>query len=325
MPLFLDDDVHAPEVAPAVARGTVAVIGNFDGVHRGHQALFERAVAVARERGLVPVALTFDPHPSVVLGRGPPGLLPTLARRVELITGLGVPHVFVRRFDRAFASWPAERFVEELVLRELSARVVVCGKNFRFGKDRGGDAEALRAMGERLGFEALTAEATDAKGALSSTRARDAITGGDLAEVERILGRRHAIEGTVVRGEERGRTIGFPTANIASLVLLPPHGVYAVVVDRVTKTGVEPLAGGGMNVGVRPTVSDASVRRAEVHLFDLDKDLYGETLRAHLVTKLREERRFPGLEALKAQIAIDAAGARSSIPPFAGMGNLGPS
>jgi riboflavin kinase / FMN adenylyltransferase len=324
MPLFLDDHVHPLAVAPDVQRGTAAVIGNFDGVHRGHQALFERAVTLAREHELVPVALTFDPHPSLVLGKSPPGLLTTLARRVELIEGLGVPHVFVRRFDLAFAAWAPDRFVEELVARDLFARVVVSGKNFRFGRDRGGDAEALRAMGEKLGFQALTAEATDAKGALSSTRARDAVTSGDLAESERILGRRHAIEGTVVRGDGRGRTIGFPTANIDSKVLLPPNGVYAVVVDRVTPTGPEALAAGVMNVGVRPTVTDGSARNSEVHLFDLDRDLYGETLRAHLVTKLRDEQRFPGVDALKAQIAKDVAAARSAIAHFGGMGNISP-
>jgi len=237
MPLYLDDQAHARAVAPDVQRGTVVVVGNFDGVHRGHQALFERAVALAGEHRLVPVALTFDPHPSVVLGRSAPGALTTMGRKVELITSLGTAHVFVRRFDLAFASWAPDRFVEELVARELFARAVVCGKNFRFGRDRAGDAEVLREMGSRFGFEAHTAEATDEKGPLSSTRARDAVVAGDLAEAERILGRRHAIEGVVVRGDGRGRTIGFPTANLAPSVLLPPNGVYAVVVDRVTKAG----------------------------------------------------------------------------------------
>ncbi len=311
MTLFLDDRVHARDVAPDVERGTAVVVGNFDGVHRGHQLLFERAVALAQDRGLVPVALTFDPHPSVVLGRNPPGALTTLGRRVELIARLGVAHVFVRRFDLAFAAWEPDRFVDELVARELFARVVVCGKNFRFGRDRGGDAEALRAMGEKLGFEALTAEATDARGALSSTRARDAVTSGDLAEAERILGRRHAIEGKVVRGDGRGRTIGFPTANVQSRVLLPPNGVHAVLVDRVRESGAEGLAAGVMNLGVRPTVVERSERTVEVNLFDLDRDLYGETLRVHLVAKLRDEQRFSSLDELTAQIAKDATEARA--------------
>ena len=324
MPLYLDEQVQASAVAPDVGRGTAVVVGNFDGVHRGHQALFERAVTLARDRGFVPVALTFDPHPSVVLGRTPPGALTTMARKVELIESLGAAHVFVRRFDLAFAAWTPDRFVEELVAGQLFARVVVCGKNFRFGKDRGGDAEVLRAMGARLGFEALTAEATDEKGPLSSTRARDAVAAGDLAEAERILGRRHAIEGTVVRGDGRGRTIGFPTANVAARVLLPPNGVYAVVVDRVTSAGAESLAAGVMNIGVRPTVKDQGARTVEVHLFDIDRDLYDETLRAHLVTKLRDERRFSSLEALKAQIAVDAAEARSAIAHLGGMDNISP-
>jgi len=324
MPLYLDDQAHAASVAPDVQRGTVAVVGNFDGVHRGHQVLFERAADLARERGLVPVALTFDPHPSVVLGRSAPGALTTMTRKVELITGLGAAHVFVRRFDLAFAAWPPDRFVEELVARELYARAVVCGKNFRFGRNRSGDAEVLRVMGERLGFEAFAAEATDEKGPLSSTRARDAIAAGDLTEAERILGRRHAIEGEVVRGDGRGRTIGFPTANIAATVLLPANGVYAVVVDRVTRAGALPLGPGVMNIGVRPTVGEQRQRTAEVNLFGFDRDLYGETLRAHLVKRLRDERRFESLDALKAQIAVDASEARSAIAHLAGMGNISP-
>jgi riboflavin kinase/FMN adenylyltransferase len=313
-PVGLGDSTCASDLVPVVARGTATVIGNFDGVHRGHQALFERAVALARERELVPVALTFDPHPSVALGRTPPPALTTLARRVELISRAGISHVFVRRFDAAFAAWAPERFIEELVARDLFARVVVCGKNFRFGKDRAGDPEILRVMGDRLGFEALTAEARDASGALSSTRARDAVARGDLGEAEAILGRRHAIEGEVVRGDARGRTLGFPTANVAPAVLLPPNGVYAVVVDRVARDTqrAEALAPGVMNLGVRPTVAQGARPSVEVHLFDFDEDLYGETLRVHVVAKLREERRFPGLDALKAQIEIDAREARAA-------------
>jgi riboflavin kinase/FMN adenylyltransferase len=314
--LHIDEAVKAPVLAPDLRRGTVTVIGNFDGVHRGHQALLARATAEAEARNLVPVALTFDPHPSVVLGPNPSSLLTKLTRKAELLTRLGASHVFARRFDLGFAAWSPERFVQDLLVGELSAKVVVSGKNFRFGKSRAGDAGLLSAMGERLGFVAMTAEARDEKGVLSSTRARDAIVGGDFSEAERVLGRRHGIEGRVLHGDRRGTTLGFPTANIDPTgVVLPPDGVYAVVVDLVDETGPEALAAGVMNVGVRPTVSKSSgenARSVEVHLFDTARDLYGKILRAHVVRKLRDERRFSGLDALKAQIALDAAEARAA-------------
>jgi riboflavin kinase/FMN adenylyltransferase len=315
-PLRIDDQQRAPFMAPDLSRGTVAVVGNFDGVHRGHQELFARAVAEADATGLIPIALTFDPHPSAVLGSRPSPLLTTLTRKAELLTRLGAQHVFARRFDLDFSRWSPERFAEELLAGELSARVVVSGKNFRFGKDRSGDSELLAELGARFGFVARTAEARDERGPLSSTRARDAITSGDLLEAERVLGRRHALEGRVLHGDARGRTIGFPTANFDPAgVVLPPDGVYAVVVDLVADAGAFALAPGVMNIGRRPTFSSTSGENAriiEVHLFDLARDLYGETLRAHVVARLRDERRFSGIGALKEQIGIDAARARAA-------------
>jgi riboflavin kinase/FMN adenylyltransferase len=320
-PLHLDDHVHAASLAPDLSAGAVVVIGNFDGVHRGHQALVVRAGVEAKRLGLVPVSLTFDPHPSLVLGR--PGalgrdakgmrMLTTLGRRAELLARLGAAHVFVRRFDTRFAAWTPERFVEELLVGEIQAKVVVCGKNFRFGKDRKGDARLLADLSSVFGFAAIADETEDARGPLSSTRAREALERGDLAEAESILGRRHAIEGNVLLGDQRGRTLGFPTANLdATRAVLPPNGVYAVVVDLVTEAGPRALARGVMNIGVRPTVSSEGARSVEVHLFDTDQDLYDQTLRAHVVQKLRDEQRFANLDALKAQIALDATMARAT-------------
>jgi riboflavin kinase / FMN adenylyltransferase len=312
--LSIDDEKKASFLVPDLRRGTVTVVGNFDGVHRGHQALFARAVAEAEAKNLIPVALTFDPHPGVVLSAKPPVLLTTLARKAELLARLGARHVFARRFDAGFVKWSPEKFIEELLVGELLAKTVVSGTNFRFGRDRAGDCDLLRAMGDRLGFVAIAAEASDEKGPLSSTRAREAVVEGDLPEAERVLGRRHAIEGRVLHGDQRGRTIGFPTANLdPTSVVLPPNGVYAVVVDLVAETGAEALASGVMNIGVRPTVASGvgeAPRTIEVHLFDIARDLYGQTLRAHVVRRLRDERRFPGLDALKAQIALDAVEAR---------------
>ncbi len=325
-PIWLEDGDESPRAA--VSAGAVVVTGNFDGVHRGHQALFERARAEAEGRGLVAVALTFAPHPRTILGTGPaPLLLTSTARRVELIDRLGVAHVFIRRFDLAFASWSAERFVEELVVKTLRAKVVIAGENFRFGAKRAGDDALLRAMGPKLGFDAFTLEATDAKGPLSSSRARAALLAGELAEAAHVLGRPHSFEGVVEHGDQRGRTIGFPTANLGAVTeIVPPHGVYAVSVDRASGDGPRALAKGVMNVGVRPTLGGEPRRTLEVHLFDFEGDLYGQTLRVHLLERLRDERRFDGLEALKAQIALDVEAARRvtrDVTPSATRGSFG--
>lgn len=304
-PIWLDDATSARRRVPELSQGTVVVTGNFDGVHRGHQALFVRALHEARDKDLIPVALTFDPHPRIVLGKGEPAMLTSTERRIELIRELGVAHVFVRRFDLAFAAWPAERFVEELLVGDLSARVVVAGDNFHFGARRAGDDALLQRMGPLLGFAAFTLEATDEKGPLSSSRVRDAIALGDLAEAAHVLGRPHSIAGTVVHGDHRGRTIGFPTANLDEVFeMVPPNGVYAVMVD-----GIGP---GVMNIGVRPTVHTEARRTLEVHVFDFTGDLYGKTLRVQLIDKLRDERKFDGLPALQAQIAADVTRARAA-------------
>jgi len=317
-PIWLDDATDPAAFDHDLARGSVVVIGNFDGVHRGHQALFARAMAEAEARRLVPVALTFDPHPRNVLMTGPPpALLTSTARRVELIDALGAPHVFIRRFDKAFAAWSPERFVEQLVVNALHARVVIAGDNFRFGAKRAGDDALLRALGPKLGFEAFTLEATDAKGPLSSSRVRAALLAGDIPEATHVLGRPHSVEGVVESGDRRGRTIGFPTANLGEVAeLVPPDGVYAVAVDRANGAAPRALATGVMNIGVRPTVGGDPRRTIEAHLFDFDGDLYGQRLRVQFVARLREERRFDGLGALKAQIARDVDEARELTHAF---------
>ncbi len=311
LPIWLDDSTSG-DVAELRA-GSVVVAGNFDGVHRGHQALFARARQEASERGLTPVALTFDPHPRFVLGGKPPDLLTSTERRVELVGRLGLTHVVIRRFDLEFARWTAERFVDSLVVATLHAKVVIAGENFRFGAKRAGDGALLATLGPSLGFEPFTLEASDEKGPLSSSRVRDSLLAGDVRDAAHVLGRNHSIEGVVEKGDQRGRTIGFPTANLGGTTeLVPPHGVYAVVVDRRTPDGPRALARGVLNIGVRPTVSGEKRRTIEAHLFDFDGDLYGERLRIGFVERLRDERRFDGLEALKAQIAKDVTAARAA-------------
>jgi riboflavin kinase/FMN adenylyltransferase len=289
------------------------VVGNFDGVHCGHQAVLAEAVEAASAQGLAASVLTFDPHPGAVVGTGAPPALTTLERRAELMGALGVRHVYVRTFDAEFASWSPERFARELVAGALRARVVVVGQNFRFGAKRAGDLALLRALGADLGFEVrVHAIATDGHGPFSSTRAREAIAAGDVAEAERVLGRPHELSGPVVHGDERGRTINFPTANIEPVPeMLPPDGVYAVRVDQVDAEGnASPLAGGVTNIGLRPTVSGGGRRTVETFVLGFSGDLYGTTLRLHLVARLRAEQKFASLDELKQQILRDCAEAR---------------
>jgi riboflavin kinase/FMN adenylyltransferase len=294
---------------------SVVVIGNFDGVHRGHQAVLRQAHALASARGLRCVVLTFDPHPSEVLGRGSPPQLTTLARRIELLRAHGATDVAVEPFTMELAAWTPERFAKELLASRLSARAVVVGRNFRFGHKRAGDFDTLVALGATSGFEAVAAEvAGDEEGPFSSTRARDAIAAGEVDRAADVLGRPHALSGVVEHGDARGRTIGFPTANLGGVAeMLPAHGVYAVRAMRAGSLASAPaLLTGVMNIGVRPTVDGMSLR-IEAHLFDFDADLYGETLRVELVARLRGEQKFAGIDELKAQIAKDAEAARKAL------------
>jgi len=289
---------------------SLIVIGNFDGVHRGHQSVLRSVSELADARGLSPKLFTFEPHPAVTLGRKAPPLLTTLPRKRELAQRAcpGI-EVVVREFTRAFSEQSPQAFVKDVLVDELGAKVVMVGDNFRFGRDRAGSVEDLRRFGERYGFEAIAEPLVhDDHGAWSSSRIRQCIAEGDMVGAAEMLGRPHMLSGEVVRGDQRGRTIGFPTCNVPHPPeALPPNGVYAVVVDRVAGDGVTALAKGVANLGVRPTVvDDQPGPLLEVHLFDVDADLYGAFLRVHLVARLREEKKFDGLEALKAQIDRDA-------------------
>ncbi|HVY44273.1 MAG TPA: bifunctional riboflavin kinase/FAD synthetase [Minicystis sp.] len=297
--------------------GQIVVIGNFDGVHRGHQAVLADAATRARAERVACAVLTFSPHPAVVLGRTPPPLLTTLERKVELV-GRAAPdvRVVVMPFDRPFAAQSPRAFAERVLVGRLAAREVVVGKNFRFGAGRAGDFDELTRLGAELGFGTSShALLGDADGPWSSTRIRAAIAAGDVEEAARMLGRPHMLSGVVAEGDRRGRTIGFPTANLGDVPEeLPANGVYAVLVDEVAGGTARALAKGVANVGVRPTVKEAQPRpNVEVHLFDFDRDLYGARLRVHLAARLRGEQRFAGLVALKAQIAKDAGAARARL------------
>lgn len=286
-------------------------------MHRGHQAVLRQARALADAQKLRVVVLTFDPHPALVLrGSGPP-VLTTLERRIQLLIRHGADEVVVEPFTQELAALTPEAFAKQLLAERLHARAVVVGANFRFGAHRAGDLATLREHGRALDFDVVAAEiGGDEKGKFSSTRIRHAIAAGDLAAAEAILGRRHSLSGVVEHGDHRGRTIGFPTANVGGVTeLLPPYGVYAIFLEHegASYPGV-------MNLGVRPTV-DGQNLRVEAHLFDFDRDLYGEHVRVHLVAPIRAEMKFAGIDELKAQIATDSEAARAllvGLPPADG-------
>jgi len=327
-PLQTDVDDGATRESVA-ARPCVLVIGNFDGVHKGHQAVVRQAVAEARAAGLAACALTFHPHPGEVVGAGAPPLLTSMRDRAALLRSLGIERVYVRRFDRTFAAWSPERFAGELVAETLAARVVVVGQDFRFGAKRAGDLDRLRVLGDEHGFAVRVAGvASDAIGPYSSTRVRDALASGDLQAATAVLGRPHALSGVVVHGDARGRTLGFPTANLAHIVeMLPADGIYAVTVERRDEEGAAiPLGGGAgvgaavsaaprpqhgvMSIGVRPTIG-TSHRTVEAYLLAFAGDLYDARLRVALIARLRDEKKFASLDELKVQIGRDAAEAQS--------------
>lgn len=295
-------------------RATLVVIGNFDGVHRGHQALLNEAARRSQEQGLLPVVLTFSPHPAEALGRAAPPLLTPLGRKVELIqTHAPDIQVVVQPFDTFFSTKTPEQFAAFL-LEQLGARGVVVGRNFRFGQGRSGDFSTLGELGQRMGFwvEAIPL-AGDDRGTWSSTRVRGALAGGDLADANQVLGRPHELEGSVVPGQQRARHLGFPTANLGGVPqALPANGVYAIQASRLSDNGTtEHLGGGVANIGLRPTV--AAGFAIEAHLFGMNADLYGARLRLRLLQRLREERAFAGLDELKTQIAKDAEDARAAL------------
>ena len=308
-------------------RASVVVIGNFDGVHRGHQAVLADAARRARggssddvadERELV--VLTFDPHPSAVVGRGEPAKLTTLPRRIELLERHGASRVAVKNFDKAFAAQSPEEFARNLLANELRANEVVVGQNFRFGAKRAGDFSTLALLGKTLGFTARAhAVAEDDRGPFSSTRARAAIEKGDLEEAVAVLGRWHSMSGVVVEGRKLGRTLGFPTANLAEIPeLTPPNGIYAVLVDELDEHGkAHALAHGAMSIGVRPTIEGATGRTHEVYLLEFSRDLYGKRLRVHFVDHLRPELKFDGIDALTAQMRKDVQASARILAKYA--------
>jgi riboflavin kinase/FMN adenylyltransferase len=288
--------------------GTAVTIGNFDGVHLGHQALIERVVSEARPPG-GSVVLTFDPHPSRVLApERAPGALTTTRQKEEIVASMRVDHLAVLPFTAEVAAWPPERFAGTVLARVLAARVVVVGEAFRFGHRQRGDVAVLRELGSGLGFSVVAIPPVLRGGSVvSSSRVREALAGGEVAEARARLGRPYFVDGEVVRGDGRGRAIGVPTANLRSEnEVLPGRGVYAArlqIADEGPRDAV-------VNLGVRPTFGGTQPV-LEAHVLDFEGDLYGARARLHFHARLREERRFPGRDELVAQIHEDVRAARA--------------
>jgi riboflavin kinase/FMN adenylyltransferase len=292
---------------PAGARGVSVALGNFDGVHLGHAYLVR---AAHRARPDLPLAvLTFEPHPRETFRPDDPPFRLTLAQeRAEALAALGVRLLYELPFDLDFSTMSAAAFVDDVLHAGLDARHLVCGPDFAFGHRRGGDAHFLAGRAEALGIGlTVVPPLADEAGPISSSRIRRALQDGYPEHAAALLGRPWAIRGEVTRGDARGRLLGFPTANVPlGRHLEPARGVYAVIA-RLADGSARP---GVANIGRRPTVAHESVSRLEAYLFDYDGDLYGTELCVALHAFLRAERRFAGIDALKAQIADDAAEAR---------------
>jgi len=303
------DIIHFPDDQPPASwHQPVLALGNFDGVHRGHAKILERVRMRADERGATAAALTFDPHPSRVVrpDKAPP-LLMTGAQKLTALADAGMEGIAVVRFTTELSRWEPEEFVRRVLVEWLGVAEVWVGANFLFGHDRAGNFSVVRSLGGRYGYRAEKIDPVRYREfVVSSTRVRRLITDGRVDEAGALLGHHYMLEGTVVRGEGRGRQIGFPTANLATdNELLPSNGVYAtaVLLDGDIHAAVT-------NVGVRPTFGASPAAVVETHVFDLDRDLYGVGIRVAFVQRLRDEQPFADGEALGAQIGRDCDEAR---------------
>jgi riboflavin kinase/FMN adenylyltransferase len=284
-------------------------IGVFDGVHLGHQAVISTSATHAKEAGGTPVVVTFDPHPAKVLRPDDaPHLITATQHKIALIRDLGVAHLLVLHFDRAFASTAPEEFVQQLVADSRPLQEICVGHEWSFGKGRAGNLALLKKLGITHNFNVVGVGAVKVNGeVVSSTAIRKAVADGNLVKATQMLGREYTILGTVIAGEKLGRKLGFPTANLsAHSEQFPPNGVY-VTEARLDGT----LYRGVANLGYRPTLNAGNPERLlELHLFDLDREIYGEEMEVRFLRYLRPEQKFENVEALAAQIARDVELAR---------------
>src|SRR5215210_1069589 len=307
---------------PPYVKGAIITVGTFDGVHRGHRDVIERLVARSHVLKIPSVLITFEPHPlEIVNPAAAPLLLTTDYEKLEVLAETGLDYVAVLPFTSALAAYAAEDFVELILRRRFRLRELLIGYDHGFGRQRAGNVDVLRMLGERDGFrvEVVDPVATADGHSVSSTSIRRAIAGGDLERAAAGLGRLYSVSGRVLQGSQRGRTIGFPTLNLGpppARKLLPPEGVYAV---RVQTPGG--AVGGMMNLGPRPTFGDSSTS-LEAHLFDLRGDFYGAHVRIDFVMRLRETRKFASAEQLARQLRHDERDARRALTLLEVPGNL---
>jgi riboflavin kinase/FMN adenylyltransferase len=290
---------------------TALTIGNFDGVHLGHRAMIARVVRVARERDLRACAMTFEPHPREFFAPGEaPTRLTSLREKLELLAETGLDQLLVCRFDARLASVGAREFVERYVVEALGARYVLVGDDFRFGARRSGDFDLLKGIGQVRGFEVERIASVEADGVrVSSTEVRARLAAGELDGAARLLGRPYSITGRVVSGQQLGRQLGFPTANVRMQHNRPPlMGIFAV---EVMGLGLRPVPGAA-SLGLRPTVPGGAARVPvlEVYLLDFDRDIYGRRVQVRFLKKLRDEEKYADLDTLKAAIARDVQDTR---------------
>ena len=292
--------------------GAALAIGNFDGVHVGHCALIARARDLAAASGALTVALTFDPHPSVLLApTQAPRMLTSTERRVELLAEAGVDAVVVEPFTRELAAVPPRAFIDDIVVRALRARAIIVGYNFRYGQARAGTVASLREHGDQAGFAVAIVPPVTVDGEIAaSTKVRGHLLAGELASAERMLGRHWDVDGVVVHGAERGRAIGVPTANIApDIELAVAPGIYAVTLSVEHGPSLPAVA----SLGTNPTFVDAGRLVLEVHVLDWTGDLYDRRVRTTFVARLRDELTFDSVDALVAQIGRDIEQARTAL------------
>lgn len=283
--------------------GCALTIGNFDGVHLGHQALIAELKRRAQQHGLTSCVVTFEPHPYEYFDRNVKPRLTRLREKLEALAHFGVDRVLVLPFNQDLADLSAEGFVREVLVKQLGAKAILIGDDFRFGHKRAGDIALLRSLSDCCGFVVADMPTlTHATDRVSSTLVRKALEVGDLTLASTLLGRPYSMSGRVAHGDKRGRTIGFPTANVfLHRKAVPISGVYCVVMhglDEGTVTGVA-------NVGNRPTV-EGTRSLLEVHLFDFDREIYGEHVKVEFAQKLRDEKKYDSFDLLKVQIQLDA-------------------
>ncbi|MEQ8525671.1 bifunctional riboflavin kinase/FAD synthetase [Gracilimonas sp.] len=285
---------------------TVVTVGTFDGVHQGHRALMETVVKKANDRDARSVVVTFDPHPREIINPGKGGikLLTTLKERAEILEDLGVDILLVIPFDRDFSLLTSEEFVRDIIHQKVGVSEFVIGYDHHFGRDRKGTIDTLKELGQELGFETYVVSKQEmGEVTISSTVIRNTLAEeGDVKQAAEYLNRHYLLNGIVMHGDERGRTIGYPTANLKpehENKVIPRNGVYAVKV-RVA----DEWFGGMMNIGVRPTFGEDQ-RTLEVNIFDFDREIYGDTIQVRFIDRIRDEKKFSGIEELKLQLGSD--------------------